>query len=290
MEQSWQPASCCWPYQMRCCCPGLQGPTGPQGIQGPPGIPGPAGPQGVQGPQGPMGSTGATGSQGPAGPTGPTGVAGPTGPQGLRGPQGQTGPTGPTGPQGIQGPQGPMGSTGATGSQGPAGPTGASGNTGPTGVQGPIGPTGPQGPTGITGPTGTVPPDSAAFYANYALAYPNGSLIPFGEVVADTTGQITLADATHISLVPGVYLISFHVSAILRTAGYMQVTPFYNSSPHIEFGIYFKTAGDQSSAYGSNSILLLAPEQTQFSLTYNSSSDSIDGATTLTVLRLNRPL
>lgn len=90
-----------------------------------------------------------------------------------------------------------------------------------------------------------------------------------------------------MALVPGEYLISYHVSAILSTAGYMQVTPIYDGASHIEFSIYFKTAGDQASAYGSNSIILSVPEETRFSLAYTSNAVSIDGTATITVLQLN---
>ena len=66
------------------CCPvlipgstlvGPQGPAGPMGPQGPQGVQGPAGPQGEPGPQGATGPTGATGPQGPAGPAGTAATA-----------------------------------------------------------------------------------------------------------------------------------------------------------------------------------------------------------------------
>ncbi len=136
--------------------------------------------------------------------------------------------------------------------------------------------------------TGTAPEDSFASFATYAILLTDGALIPFGTSVADPGGQIVLTDSTHITLEPGYYLISFHVSAILRTAGYMQVTPFYGGSPHIEYGIYFKTGTDSSSAYGSNSIIIEVTEETRFSLTFNSNAQAIDGAATVSVLKLNR--
>lgn len=215
---------------------------------------------------------------------------GPPGPPGPTGPVGSSGEAGPTGPQGIpgmMGPTGPMGAIGPTGPRGERGPTGPSGSIGPTGSMGANGATGPAGPTGPPGPTGTSPRDAAAFFATYAQQFTNESLISFGEIVSDPTGQITLSDATHLVLEPGEYLISYHVSAILRTAGYMQVTPSYNGAPHLEFGIYFKTAGDQASAYGSNSIIVSVPEQTRFSLAYNTNAVSMEGAATVTILRLN---
>ena len=68
----------------------------------------------------------------------------------------------------------------------------------------------------------------------------------------------------------------------------MQVTPSYGGSPHVEFGIYFKTGSDVSSAYGSNALIIEAREATRFSLTFNSDAANRDGAATVTVLRLNR--
>ena len=87
---------------------------------------------------------------------------------------------------------------------------------------------------------------------------------------------------------PGYYDISFHVSTVLDNAGYMQVTPFYNGSPHLEYGIYFKTNGDLSSAYGSNAIIIYVPTQTSFTLTYNSNVENRSGAATVAVIKLNR--
>ena len=151
-----------------------------------------------------------------------------------------------------------------------------------------MGSPGANGAAGPTGPAGTPPPDAFAFFATCAIPFADASLIPYGQVVADPTGQITFPDATHIALAPGDYLISYHVSALLRTPGYMQVTPYYNGSSHIEFGIYFKTTGNVASAYGSNSIIVTVPEATRFSLTYNSPVTSTEGTATVTVLRLNR--
>lgn len=186
------------------------------------------------------------------------------------------------------------GATGAAGPTGPAGaigPTGPTGSTGPTGAIGPTGSTGPMGaigPTGSTGPTGPVPEESFAFFATFGIPFTDAALIPFGAPVTDPTGQIVLSDSTHISLAPGYYHLSYHVSILLGTAGYMQITPYYNGSSHIEYGIYFKTGSDSSSAYGSNSMILEIPEQTLFSLTYNSNVRSTDGTATITLVKLLR--
>lgn len=92
------------------------------------------------------------------------------------------------------------------------------------------------------------------------------------------------------SLAPGYYLVSYHVSTLLSTPGYMQVTPSYNGASHIEFGIYFKTTGNVASAYGSNSIIIDVPAETTFTLTYNSNVVSSDGTVTITFLKLQRNL
>lgn len=255
---------------------GPQGPTGPRGPQGPTGA---AGPAGTPGAAGPRGATGAAGPAGPQGPTGPQGSTGPAGAQGAAGPAGAQGPIGAQGPVGPQGPMGPAGVTGATGSQGLAGPQGLPGATGATG---------PTGSTGPTGATGAPPPDVFAAFATFAIPFVNAAQIPLGTVTADPTGQIVLTDNTRITLAPGYYLISYHVSTLLSTPGYMQITPFYNGASHIEYGIYFKTGFNVTSAYGSNSIIIYVPAETRFSLTYNSNVQSSDGTATITVLQLNR--
>lgn len=263
-------------------------------IPGPTGAQGPAGPQGPTGPRGPMGPTGAAGpagTPGAAGPRGATGAAGPAGPQGPTGPQGSTGAPGPAGAQGGTGPAGAQGPIGAQGPVGPQGPMGPAGATGAAGSQGPAGAQGLPGATGATGPTGatgTPPPDVFAAFATFAIPFVNAAQIPLGTVTADPTGQIVLTDTTRITLAPGYYLISYHVSTLLSTPGYMQITPFYNGASHIEYGIYFKTGFNVTSAYGSNSIIIYVPAETRFSLTYNSNVQSSDGTATITVLQLNR--
>lgn len=109
-----------------------------------------------------------------------------------------------------------------------------------------------------------------------------------GTVTADPTGSIVLTNTDRITLAPGYYLLSYHVSVILRDAGYMQITPYYSGASHIEYGIYFKTGSPLSSAYGSNAIIIYVPEQTRFSLTYNSNTTGTDGTATIAVIKLNR--
>ena len=273
------PPWACWVLspQLR----GATGPTGPQGESGPTGPAGPTGPQGETGPTGPAGSASETG---PTGPTGPQGEAGPTGPTGPTGPEGRTGNAGEAGPTGPTGAQGEVGPTG------PAGPPGEIGPTGPTGAQGVPGEVGPQGEIGPTGPTGEAPQDSFASFLNTQYPMSNGTQIILLPDVTDTTGNITQPDVTRIGLAPGYYLISYKVSCIFRQASYMQVTPSYNGTSHLETGIYFATSTEGSSACGSAHLIVRAPTATQFSLTFTSSSSATDGEINVTVLKLNRPL
>ncbi len=240
----------------KCCC--CQGPQGPQGEQGPQG---PQGPQGEQGPQGPQGEQGPQGPQGEQGPQGPQGEQGPQGPQGEQGPRGPQGEPGPQGPQGEQGPQGPQGE------QGPQGP------------QGEQGPQGPQGEPGI---------ETFASFGIFEIRFTNAQSIPFITDINDPSGNIVLTNNTEIVLQPGYYFIDYSVSTVLDTAGYMQITPSYNGTAHLENGIYFKTNTNASSAWGANAIIIYVPAQTNFTLTYNSNVENRSGAATISILKLNR--
>ena len=303
------PCTCCSAGM----CPhasGITGPTGPRGVTGS------TGPQGTPGPTGPTGATGATGAQGISGPAGPQGIPGvagpagiagadgPAGPQGATGPEGPRGATGATGPQGIPGIQGPEGPAGVTGATGPTGPTGTAGNT-PVVLAGTTTTVDPGIPAAVTsteipggiqldfsiprGATGLAPEDAFASFYTYYIQFQDGQAIPFSTVTADSTGQIRQSGASAIVLEPGYYLLSYHVSTILKTPGYMQITPSYNSKPHIDFGIYFRTDSTDSTVYGSNSLIIQVPSQTAFTLTYNSNVPvNIDGSATITVLKLNR--
>mgnify|MGYP002588810360 FL=1 len=115
-----------------------------------------------------------------------------------------------------------------------------------------------------------------------------GSLISLFPDVTDPTGNITPLSLERISLQPGYYLISYKVSCFFTSANYMQITPSYNGRSHLETGIYFATNANGSSACGSAFLILNAPSQTEFSLTYNGSSDAREGEINLTILKLRR--
>ena len=200
------------------------------------------------------------------------------------------GPTGPTGPTGLTGVTGPTGATGETGAMGATGLTGITGPTGTTGPTGVTGPTGPTGATGSTGAAGEVPDDIFASFSMIQAQFTDGSLITLFPDVSDPTGNIVATDTQHITLSPGYYLVSYNVSVIFRTANYMQITPSYNGTAHLDTGIYFATSTNGSSACGSASLIIRASQQTVFTLTYSGSGDASDGQVNVTILRLRRPL
>ena len=259
-------------------CPAPQRPPGgrcspPEGAAGIPGPTGPTGPRGPRGAQGLPGLRGAPGPQGEPGPAGPQGEQGPAGPRGEQGPAGPRGEQGPAGPQGEQGPAGPQGE------QGPAGPQGE---------QGPVGPQGEQGPTGPAGAAAAPADDVFAAFIGSSELFHNGTQLQLFPEVQDPTGAITGTDLSHVQLAAGQYLVNYSVSAIFNAPGYMQVTPFYDGTAHLETGVYFATTANGSTACGAASFILTAPAPTVFSLTYSGPLDAREGTVTLTFLKLRR--
>ena len=171
------------------------------------------------------------------------------------------------------------------GPTGPAGPQGLQGSTGPTG---PAGPQGLQGSTGPTGPAASLPDDIFASFIGTSELFTNGTQLLLFPAITDPTGNITESDLMHVQLTAGYYLVSYSVSAIFNDPSYMQVTPFYNGTSHLETGVYFATVADGSSACGSAHFILDAPNPTVFSLTYSGPIDARDGTITLTFLKLRR--
>ena len=234
-------------------------------------------PQGERGPAGPQGLAGAQGPEGPAGPQGPEGPAGPQGPEGPAGPQGPEGPAGPQGPEGPAGPQGP---------EGPAGPQGPEGPAGPQGPEGPAGPQGPEGPAGPQGPAGSPGVAGYASFVTFQAVFPSGGNIPFATGTEDPSGRIRQTAGTQVTLEPGVYLVTYSVSAVLETAGYLQVTPAYGGQGHLEYGVYGRTAADSVTVSGSASWVLTAPEGVALTLNSSGNAATRDGALTLAILAL----
>ena len=112
--------------------------------------------------------------------------------------------------------------------------------------------------------------------------------LPLLPSISDPTGNIVSLDLYRISLKPGYYLISFSVSALYRTASYMQITPYYNGASHIESGIYAATSASGATDSGSSNIIIQVPEPTVFTLNYNSSGSGTEGTVTMAILKLRR--
>lgn len=130
--------------------------------------------------------------------------------------------------------------------------------------------------------------DVFASFATFEVRFENGQAIQWGTGAEDPSGAITLEDNSRIMLEPGYYAVTYSVSAVLDQAGYMQITPYWNGSPHLEYGVYFRTAAGASSACGSGEMILQVPSRTPFTLHYNSDVSSRSGAAMITVLKLNR--
>lgn len=144
-----------------------------------------------------------------------------------------------------------------------------------------------------SGPTGATGPAAGGIFAsfiNFAARFTDGMQIPVGIGIADTTGSIVLTEPGRITLQPGYYSISYQVSALLTNAGYMQITPAYGGSSHIEYGIYYMTGTARTSAAGACSFIITVPETTNFTLYFNSSTEGLDGAVTLVICKLDREI
>lgn len=162
--------------------------------------------------------------------------------------------------------------------------------TGPTGATGAAGTQGARGLTGPTGPAGEDAHDIFASFIGYEEVFSSGDMIVLYPSVTDITGNISENGYTQITLTAGYYLVSYSVSGVLRNAGYVQVTPYYNGATHLETGVYFATSANGSSAAGSAHFILEAADDTTFSLTYSGPTQVINGAATITFLKLNRPV
>ena len=160
----------------------------------------------------------------------------------------------------------------------PRGKPGPEGPAGPQGEQGPAGPQGEQGPAG---------PDLYASFVAYMQQFANGSPISFTQAVADPTGHISQPSATQVALAPGTYFVTYHVSAVLEAAGYLQITPFYNGAAFLEYGVYGRVSSASVSVSGSAAFIAVVPAQTVLTLNCNSSAAVRDGAMTMVILGLH---
>lgn len=160
----------------------------------------------------------------------------------------------------------------------PRGKPGPEGPAGPQGEQGPAGPQGEQGPSG---------PDLYASFVAYMQQFANGSPISFTQAVADPTGHISQPSATQVALAPGTYFVTYHVSAVLEAAGYLQITPFYNGAAFLEYGVYDRVSSASVSVSGSAAFIAVVPAQTVLTLNCNSSAAVRDGAMTMVIMGLH---
>ena len=116
--------------------------------------------------------------------------------------------------------------------------------------------------------------------------FANASPISFATDVEDSTGHIVQTSVTQVTLAPGTYFITYNVSAILEAAGYLQITPAYNGSAFLEYGVYDRVADASVGVSGSSSFLAVVPEETTFTLTCNTNAAVRDGAMTMVILGL----
>lgn len=132
------------------------------------------------------------------------------------------------------------------------------------------------------------PEDVFASFANVQAVWDNNSLITMFPDVTDPTGNIVQTDFSRITLQPGYYLVGYSISAIYRTASYMQVTPSYNGTSHMETSVYFATSVNGTSAGGSANFIIYAPSETTLSLFYSSPVRATDGIFNMSIVKLNR--
>ena len=125
-----------------------------------------------------------------------------------------------------------------------------------------------------------------ASFATYMQQFASGAPISFATAEADGTGCITQPSSTQVSLEPGTYFVTYHISAVLETAGYLQITPSYSGGAHLEYGVYGRTAGASVTANGSAAFLAVIPEATVLTLNANASAAVRDGAMTMVILSL----
>ena len=142
-------------------------------------------------------------------------------------------------------------------------------------------------PRGKPGPEGPAGPDLYASFVAYMQQFANGSPISFTQAVADPTGHISQPSATQVALAPGTYFVTYHVSAVLEAAGYLQITPFYNGAAFLEYGVYDRVSSASVSVSGSAAFIAVVPAQTVLTLNCNSSAAVRDGAMTMVILGLH---
>ena len=125
-----------------------------------------------------------------------------------------------------------------------------------------------------------------ASFVTYMQQFASGAPISFAMAEADGTGRITQPSSTQVGLEPGTYFVTYHISAVLDTAGYLQITPSYSGGAHLEYGVYGRTADASVTVNGSAAFLAVIPEATVLTLNANASAAVRDGAMTMVILSL----
>ena len=89
-----------------------------------------------------------------------------------------------------------------------------------------------------------------------------------------------------MTLAPGTYLITYHVSTAVERAGYLQVTPAYGGQGYLQYGVYGRVIDNNVTISGSSSFIAVVSEETVLTLNVNSDTTLRDGAMTMVILGL----
>ena len=257
-----------------CCCK-----LGPQGPKGDPGPPGCQGERGEIGPRGPKGDPGSPGCQGEPGEVGPQGPRGEQGPPGC---QGECGEIGPQGPRGEQGPPGCPGERGEPGPQGVTGPQGPQGVTGPQGPRGEPGARGPEGPPGY--------PQNSIFasFLGKEIILPENTRLPLKIDIPDITQNISLCDDYSVWLTSGCYVICYYISTVMKTHGFIKLTPIFNDCMHTVYTAYAEAAKRKEILVISRYFIIEIPSASKLFFVWDSSEDCSKINMNLSIEKLSR--
>lgn len=142
---------------------------------------------------------------------------------------------------GPMGPRGEPGPPGCPGERGEKGPQGVTGPQGPQGVTGPMGPKGEPGARGPAGPPGYPQNSVFASFLDSKLLLPESANIPLKVDIPDTTGNISPCGSHSVILSPGYYTIYYYISTVMKTPGFIKLTPVFNDCLQTIYTGYAKT-------------------------------------------------
>ena len=129
---------------------------------------------------------------------------------------------------GLMGPRGEPGPPGCPGERGETGPQGVTGPQGPQGATGPMGPKGEPGARGPAGPPGYPQNSIFASFSGSEFFLPGNANIPLKADIPDTTGNISPSSNHSVILTPGCYTIYYYISTVMKTPGFIKLTPVFN--------------------------------------------------------------